>query len=99
MTILCLGIMVGMGLQQAASTRVGQEIGKGNISEAKEYYLATKCVAALFFSIIIGLTYLFGDQLIMVFLNKDDAVISAEARRICNQMLIYCLLSKLGDYW
>ena len=60
-TILSIGFMVALGLQQASSTLVGQEIGKGNVPEAKQFHRATKYVAFGFLAVTIAITLTFGD--------------------------------------
>lgn len=102
MTILSFGFMAALGLQQASSTLVGQEIGKGDIVAAKQYYLASKYVSAFIFAIIIVITVAQGEALIDLFLDRKKShnqEITDETHRICSELLIYCLVSKLGDYW
>lgn len=60
-TILSIGFMVALGLQQASSTLVGQEIGKGNVPEAKQFHRATNYVAFGFLAVTTAITLTFGD--------------------------------------
>jgi Na+-driven multidrug efflux pump len=38
MNIVALAYMVGIGLETASCTLVGQNIGKGDVKKAKKYY-------------------------------------------------------------
>jgi len=50
--------MVGLGLQQAACSVVGMQIGKGNVEKAKEYFKVTQVVSACTLILVVLLVFL-----------------------------------------
>ena len=45
--------MVGLGLQSAACTVIGIQIGKGNVQKAKSYYRISLVIATIMLSIVV----------------------------------------------
>ena len=67
---MCM-IFVSLAVQQAQSTFVGQEIGKGDIVEAKKFY-KTICIISLILIISSQiLIYVFRRQFVNIFINED----------------------------
>ena len=58
MTIQMQFNMVGLGLQQAACSVVGMQIGKGNVEKAKEYFKVTLVVSACTLILVVLLVFL-----------------------------------------
>jgi len=53
MTIQYIFNMVGLGLQSAACTVIGIQIGKGDVKKAKSYYRITLVIAAIMLLIVV----------------------------------------------
>lgn len=69
LNILGLLFFLALGLQQAASSNIGHEIGRQNIEKAKLYMNITNKVAALFIGSAVLSFYIFHTKIIKVFTN------------------------------
>jgi Na+-driven multidrug efflux pump len=63
-----------MGLEVASCTVVGQEIGKGNVREAKHYYKLVSIVTALILCATSILIYSLKEQIVRVFTNNEEII-------------------------
>lgn len=61
-----------VSLSNAISTFTAQNIGSGNVKRVKKGYKAALSMIAIFCSIMIIILFLFGDNLIGIFVNKSE---------------------------
>ena len=69
LNIVGLMFFLSLGLQQAASSNIGHEIGRQNIEKAKLYMSITNKVALLFIGSAVISFYIFHNSIIRVFTN------------------------------
>lgn len=75
MNIVALAYMVGIGLETASCTLVGQQIGKGDVKKAKEYYGTIQIVSAIILiltssAIFVGKEWLVG----LFFMFRSESI-------------------------
>lgn len=93
MTIVVNYYMMTLGLCQAGATLAGQQIGKGNIEQARKYYYVAKLYACVIITIAIFSQILFANQLIGVFTQLT------EIKKRALQLFIYVSLNTFCDFW
>mmetsp|Transcript_42311 Transcript_42311/g.64894 ORF Transcript_42311/g.64894 Transcript_42311/m.64894 type:complete len:206 (-) Transcript_42311:19-636(-) len=74
MNIVSLAYMVGIGLEQASCTLVGQQIGKGDVSMARKMYSTFKVNTAIILVVTSSMVFLFKEQLMRAFTSKESVV-------------------------
>ena len=72
---------------------VGNQIGRGDVQAAKDWYRATNIVAAIVIFILISGFVVFGKQFIMVFTTNE--VLLAK----CDSVLYIVALGCIPDQW
>jgi Na+-driven multidrug efflux pump len=65
--------MVSLGCQQASGTLIGQEIGKNEVTSAKEYFKVTKNVSFVIISATTVFVMAFYENLMDLFLHSDES--------------------------
>jgi Na+-driven multidrug efflux pump len=70
MHVVAMAYMVAIGLEQSSCALVGQEIGKGDIPNAKLYYRAFEIITTGILVCTSTLVYVFGDTLISMFTKE-----------------------------
>jgi len=71
--------MVSVGLQQAASSSIGQQIGKGDVKKAGEYYNVLNKIAVILFLAVLVIVYIFKTNLIMLFTGNKEIITMSTA--------------------
>ena len=66
--------MVAIGLETASCTIVGQEIGKGNVAKAKEYYRLFSILTVIIVTFTSLNVFLFKEQILRLFTDKEKLV-------------------------
>lgn len=90
--------MISLGLQQAQSTFVGQEIGKNDIKEAKQYFKTTKDISFLILVTTSLIVFGFRHQILSLFINPDKESAS-DVYKIAEQISALAILGKFFDLW
>lgn len=72
LNIIGLMFFLSLGLQQAASSNIGHEIGRKNIGKAKQYMYTTNVIAFITVSIAVIIFYIKQEFIIKVFTNSED---------------------------
>ena len=80
MHVVAMAYMVAIGLEQASCALVGQEIGKGDVPNAKLYYRAFEIITTLILICTSTLVYVFSDALISIF--TTEVRINAELQKL-----------------
>jgi len=80
MHVVAMAYMVAIGLEQASCALVGQEIGKGDVPNAKLYYRAFEIITTIILICTSTLVYLFSDALISIFTTEKQ--INAELQKL-----------------
>jgi len=66
--------MVSVGLQQAASSSIGQQIGKGNLKKARDYHHVLNQIACVLFISVFIIVNLTKVHLIRLFTGNEELV-------------------------
>lgn len=85
--------MFALGLNTAACTTVGQQIGRGEMQKAKEYYYISRHIAMSIIVIAVGILLTYKESLLQVFTNIE----SVKAK--CDEVLIYAAIGTFPDLW
>ena len=72
MNIVSLAVMIGFGLEQASCTLIGQEIGRGEISLAKQIYNEFLKISTILILITCFLVWKYKSQYISIFTENDQ---------------------------
>ena len=100
-----------LGLQQALTTLVGQDIGKCNIKSAKRYFQITQHFSFITMVICTATILFFKDSLLDVFLNDSKihqravgANVAEEnsiesIRKLSNSLMYLVVIGKFPDLW
>lgn len=80
-----------MGLQQAASSCIGHEIGKGNVAAAKHVYKVAQYLSLIFITASVVGLYAFHGYIIGLFTNIEQVHI------IFNQVILLIVSSAIPD--
>lgn len=62
--IICMVFMVGLGMEQSSCSLVGRQIGRNNISEAKQFYKAFLKFTTLIILLVVTVSYTYSFELI-----------------------------------
>jgi Na+-driven multidrug efflux pump len=74
MNLVAMAYMVAIGLETASCTIVGQEIGKGDVVKAKEYYRLFSIVTVIMISCTSLCVYIFKEQIVKLFTDKENII-------------------------
>ena len=72
MNLMVVLYMVGAGLQSASCALIGQNIGKSDVTEAKNFYITFRYVSALIIVFVIYVQYMFHEEIIAVYTDKTN---------------------------
>lgn len=93
MNIIGLCFFLALGLQQAATSCIGHEIGVGDVAKAKRFYKASQQVSVCFIGGAVFTLYVFHDYIIRVFTNIEAV------HTIFGNVIVLAVMAALPDMW
>lgn len=85
--------MFSQGLNTSAAAHIGQQIGKQNVTKAKEYYKVTLWVSFIIISSIVLSIVVYAEEIISVFTNSDNVIKS------CKSVIPLFVCGVFPDLW
>lgn len=85
--------MFALGLSTAACTTVGQQVGRGEIKKAKQYYHISRHIAFLIIVSAVTCLLTYRDSVIGLFTNIEGV------KSKCFEVLIYAAIGTFPDLW
>lgn len=85
--------MVSVGFQQAASSSIGQQIGKGDLEKARSYHLVLNQLCLFTFAVVLLLINLGKRQIIELF-TEDVEIVD-----LCADVITIAFFGTFPDLW
>ena len=93
MNIIGLCFFLALGLQQAATSCIGHEIGVANVTKAKKFYWVSQQVSACFIFGAVFILYMFHNYIIRIFTNIEAV------HEIFGNVIVLAVMAALPDMW
>ena len=93
MNMVAFMFMFALGLNSAACTTIGHQIGRGDIARAKEYYHISRHIAFFIIAIAVTCMMTFKHNIIGLFTNIESVKFQCEA------CIFLAALGTFPDLW